>query len=153
MPTRTSTRKRTLSETSTASTLLGDFADAVDVPATEPCARALETPEARRSDPIADSEVDVVYEELYAQIESEAMLEIMADLERELVPAYLNGSLTGATGDGGGNAVEDARESESKRPATEQLLWHITATPSMMRDLAASVRAGCGGAAAVPVSG
>jgi len=148
MPTRTSNRKRTLSETSNASTVMGDVADVVDVPATETCARAIET-EARRSDPIADSEVDAVYEELYAQMESEAMLEIMADLERELVPAYLNGSLSMGVDD---NCV-DEHASEGKKPATEQLLWHITATPSMMRDLAATVRAGCGASAVVPVSG
>jgi len=133
---------------------MGDVADVVDEPIIEP--RAREPPEARRSDPIADSEVDAVYEELYAQMETEAMLEIMADLERELVPAYLSGALTGpvdgaASSDGEGHRNPDAQPSSSNRPGSEQLLWHITATPSMMRDLAASVRAG--GSAAVSVSG
>jgi len=187
---RTSTRKRTLSDASNASTALEDLSDAallanpsiiVDAKGQggtkegfeghEEDGRHCEASQSRRSDgSIADCEVDAVYEEIYAQMESEAILEILADLERELVPAYLQGNLTASTNATVEQPSQHARRAAAAAPISrdarqaddpsEQLLWHITATPSMMRELAASVASSSGGAsssssqsAAVSVSG
>jgi len=165
---RTSTRKRTLSDASNASTVLDDLPCLDDV--VEPtlfakdAAAAAESSETRRSDPIADCEVDAVYEELYAQMESEAMLSLLADLEREVRCDYLQGALAVPAPDrlsAADRAAPDAAGKSERAPEVaeqQQLLWHLTATPTMMRELAQHVAESSGGAtasqpAAVSVSG
>jgi len=61
---------------------------------------------------------------VYEQMEAAVMHEILADLEDELVPIYLQA------------AAE--RVSPERR---EQLLWHVVATPAMMREFSSHVAA------------
>lgn len=72
-------------------------------------------------------EIDQVYE----HIEEDAMMDILKDIETELMPAYLAGELTPS------QPAAPAPQS----PAREEMLWHLTATPDMMRGLAAHVAA------------
>ncbi len=71
---------------------------------------------------IRDSEIEQVYE----QMEEAAMMEILAELEEELTPVYMEAM--GARSPG----FEVARE---------QLLWDVVATPTMMREFSQHVSA------------
>jgi len=64
---------------------------------------------------IKEVEVDIVCEELYDQMEEQAMLDILCDLEHEMVEQYSAPS-----------------SPVSAQPAYASLLWDIVATPTMM---------------------
>lgn len=67
---------------------------------------------------IRDYEIDSIY----ANLEEDAMMSIFADLEGELRDVY-------------------AAPAVAPQPAQESLLWHVVATPTMMRDYGAQVAA------------
>mmetsp|Transcript_16844 Transcript_16844/g.43242 ORF Transcript_16844/g.43242 Transcript_16844/m.43242 type:complete len:145 (-) Transcript_16844:385-819(-) len=67
---------------------------------------------------IRDSEIEAIYE----QMQEEAMMDILADLEEEMTPVYME-------------AVA------ASQAAREQLLWNVVATPTMMREFSQHVSA------------
>lgn len=93
-----------------------------DTPATEDSASP-----ATPADEIRDSELEVVYE----QLEDEAMMEILEDLQDspELRDAYFAAT-----------APPASSQPQQPTPAEEHLLWNLFATPTMMADLATRVR-------------
>lgn len=71
---------------------------------------------------IRDCEIDSIY----ASLEEDAMMSILADLESELTPVYMA-------------AMPPAHTALAS--AQEALLWNVIATPTMMRDFGAHVAA------------
>ena len=63
---------------------------------------------------IRNSEIEIAYE----QMEADVMMDILAELEDELAPAYY------------------AAQAAAGAQGQESLLWNVVATPDMMRDFA-----------------
>ena len=75
---------------------------------------------------IKEVEVDIVCEDIYEQMEQQAMMEILGGLEAELTDEY--------------GAVHSEATAASAQPATASLLWDVVATPLMMSSFGATVR-------------
>ena len=113
------------SPTSSFSSDASDELDAIDrILEAEEAAAANEMAKQRRTvEPIKQVDLDCVSEDIYERMEEEAMLEMLASLEHEMIAEY---------------AAECARGASP--PASTPLLWDVVATPQMMTQFSQTVR-------------
>lgn len=101
---------------------------------------------------IRDIEVDHVCEDIYEKLEEEAMLDILADLQKEYLatggnlplkksdaPAPTNAPVVATTVKKGALPATVKPTSCAATAPREDLLWDVVATPAMMRAFSATV--------------
>ena len=92
---------------------------------------------------IKDTDLDLVSDDLYGRLKDEVVMELLEGLRTELTPMY-NESISSQGGSSlslSSSASSCGSEAGSSSTAAEDLLWHLRATPAMMRALSATVRA------------
>jgi len=89
---------------------------------------AVVEPITRQSSAVKDTELDLVTDDLYKNLQEDVVMELLSGLRDELTPMYNEAA---------------AEVPAPKQPtAPPDMLWHVVATPQMMRAFSATVALG-----------